>query len=74
MDKLQEHEIDEWAVVCLGSTEYELNVFSNERGELCVTIYPMKLNIKGDVEVDTLNAVASGKLDIFSLQRIMEGV
>jgi len=74
MYKLEEHEIDEWSVVYMGNTDYDLNIFSNEHGELCVTVYPIKMNIKGNPEVDTLNPVASGKLDIFSLKRIKEGL
>lgn len=74
MDKLHELEFDEWSVVYMGDTDYELNIFPNEHGELCVTVYPIKMNIKGTPEVDTLNPVASGKLDIFSLKRIKEGI
>ena len=81
MDKLHEYEFDEWAGVYLGDTQYELNIFPNEHGELIVTVYPMRprdpiyINAgESDVEVDTLNPVASGKLDIFSLKRIKEGV
>ena len=71
---LEEHEIDEWSVVYLGNTGYDLNIFSNEHGELCVTVYPIKMKSTGTPEVDTLNPVASGKLDIFSLKRIKEGI
>ena len=74
MYKLEENEIDEWSVVYMGNTDYDLNIFSNEHGELIVTVYPIKMNIKGNPEVDTLNPVASGKLDIFSLKRIKEGL
>tara|TARA_B100001094_G_C17581064_1_gene507417 strand:- start:56 stop:280 length:225 start_codon:yes stop_codon:yes gene_type:complete len=74
MYNLEEHEVDEWSIVYLGNTDYELNIFSNEHGELCVTVYPIKLNSKGDAEVDVLNPVASGKLDIFSLKRIKENL
>ena len=74
MNKLEEHDIDEWSVVYMGNTDYDLNIFSNEHGELCVTVYPIKMNIKGDAEADTLNPVAGGKLDIFSLKRIKEGL
>lgn len=74
MNKLEEHEIDEWSVVYLGNTAYDLNIFSNEHGELCVTVYPIKMKSTGTPEVDTLNPVASGKLDIFSLKRIKEGI
>ena len=71
---LEEHEIDEWSVVYLGNTGYDLNIFSNEHGELCVTVYPIKMKSTGTPEVDTLNPVASGKLDIFSLKRIKENL
>tara|TARA_B100000497_G_C7695731_1_gene424827 strand:+ start:2159 stop:2383 length:225 start_codon:yes stop_codon:yes gene_type:complete len=74
MDKLHELEFDEWSVVYMGDTDYELNIFPNEHGELCVTVYPIKMNIKGKPEADTLNPVAGGKLDIFSLKRIKEGI
>ena len=69
MYKLEELEFDGWSVVYMGDTDYELNIFPNEHGELCVTVYPIKMNIKGKPEVDTLNPVAGGSLDIFSLKR-----
>ena len=81
MNKLEELEFDEWSVVYMGDTAYELNIFPNEHGELCVTVYPMKMTMQTSsggtevqAQVDTLNPVAGGKLDIFSLKRIKEGL
>tara|TARA_E500000081_G_scaffold154806_1_gene192974 strand:- start:274 stop:522 length:249 start_codon:yes stop_codon:yes gene_type:complete len=82
MNKLEELEFDEWAIVYMGDTQYELNIFPNEHGELCVTVYPMKMTMKKtasggtevQAQVDTLNPVAGGSLDIFSPKRIKEGI
>ena len=73
MNKLEEHDIDEWASISLGYAQYDINVFFMD-GELCATIYPLKKDDNGYLQCDTLNPVASGKLDIFSLKRIKENL
>ena len=71
---LEELEFDEWAVVNMGNTQYDLNIFPDEHGDLCVTLYPLEYRKDGTAFPNTLNAVAGGKLEIYSLKRIKDGI
>ncbi len=77
MDKLEEQEFDEWTSIRLGDTSYDVNVWPDEHGNLRVAIYPLekvKKYTATHYQADTLNPVATGKLDILDLKRIKEGI
>ncbi len=75
MDRLEEQEFDEWTSILLGGTSYDLNVWPDEHGNLRVAIYPLeKVRNATHWQTDTLNPVATGKLDILDLKRIKEGI